>query len=528
MALTRRDTLVVSLLAGGLLGTLALISVLGWFLWRESVVAEEERLRLLAQSLGEHTEEAIIDARGFLQALNDSPHPRCGQAHLLDMQELTFSRPWVRAVGYWQAAQRLCGTGFAEGAALRPPQASRIYDNGVIAWWPSEDTRVGGRALFLMRFGNHDVAIDPQLLFNAVLLDEQRAGLWVEGLLMASSPEGVALPGLSGLPAGLRVDRGAAEVTARFSLGTLFAIDVVALQPLSEFYARYLPTLVAAGLLALVLIVLWVLLVLHISRRHLSLAGELRNAIERGDILVHYQPIIDLRTGACSGAEALVRWSREDGELVSPEVFVPMAEEGGFITDLTLAVLDKVLSEAGDLLIRHPDLSINLNLSPQDLETDRLCLALQAGLQTQGLPATAIKLELTERALLDTDMTRGRLVQLRQLGHILAIDDFGTGYSSLSYLQSFELDILKIDKAFVDTIETTAATSAVIGHLVEMARSLGLDMVAEGVESRRQMEWLAARGVQYAQGYYFSKPLGMQAFEDFLGSRPQTECTSGR
>lgn len=520
MALTRRDTLMVSLLAGSLLGILALVSLLGWFLWRESVVAEEERLRTLAQRLGEHTEETIIDARAFLQVLNDSPAPRCSAAHLQAMQEATFSRPWVRAVGYWQAAERQCGTGFAEGAALRPPQASRIYDNGVIAWWPSENTEVGGRALFLMRFGSHDIAIDPQLLLNAGLLEEQRAGLWVEGLLMASTPEGAVLPSLAELPAGLRVDRTSGQLTARFSLGTLFTIDVVAVQPLSQFYERYLPTLIAAAVLALLLVALWVLLVLHVSRRHLSLAGELRNAIERRDILVQYQPIIDLKSGECCGAEALVRWCREDGELVSPDVFVPMAEEGGFITDLTLAVLGRILDEASPLLKGQSGFSINLNLSPQDLETDRLFNALQEGLQARELPASSIKLELTERALLDTDMTRRRLIQLRQQGHPLAIDDFGTGYSSLSYLQSFELDILKIDKAFVDTIDTPAVTSAVIEHVVDMARSLGLDMVAEGVESRQQMEWLGRRGVQFAQGFYFSKPLGIHALEAFLQHRP--------
>lgn len=521
MALTRRDTLMLTLLAGSLLGIVALVGLLGWFLWRESVVAEEERLRALAQRLGEHTEGAIIDARSVLQRLNESTAPRCQRDHLQAMQEVTFSRPWVRAVGYWRAAERLCGTGFAEGAALRPPQASRIYDNGVIAWWPSENTEVGGRALFLMRLGNHDIAMDPQLLLNAGLLEEQRAGLWVEGLLMATTPVDAELPPLADLQPGLWVDRPGGQLTARFSLGTLFPIDVMAVQPLSQFYERYLPTLIAAGLVALLLIALWVLLVLHVSRRHLSLAGELRKAIERREILVQYQPIIDLRSGDCVGAEALVRWCREDGELVSPDIFVPMAEEGGFITDLTLAVLERALDDTSDLIAEQIGFSFNLNLSPQDLETDRLFKALQESLQRHRLPADAVKLELTERALLDTNVTRHQLMQLRQQGHPLAIDDFGTGYSSLSYLQSFELDILKIDKAFVDTIDTPAVTSAVIQHVVDMARSLKLDMVAEGVESRQQMEWLRERGVQYAQGFYFSKPLGIRELQDFVRHWPE-------
>lgn len=517
--LLRRDKVVVALLASALLGVLLLFSVLGWYLWRESVVAEEARLGDLAQRLGLQAESTIIDARDLLEALNDSPFPRCAPEHVRLMQEETFARPHIRAIGFWRAAERLCGTGFAEGAALRPPQASRIYDNGLIAWWPGPDTTVGGVPLFLMRFGNHDMAIDPRQLLNTGPLNDQKVGLWVEGLPMTRIPADAELPAPDSLRPGLTVDRAGQRVTSRFSLGTILSIDIVAMQPLSEFWDRYLPTLLLAGVLGLLLICLWVFVVLSFSRRHLSLTAELRNAIERREILLYYQPIVDLASGRCTGAEALARWVRENGDIVSPDVFVPMAEEAGMITDLTLAVLDLALQDLGGLLREHPGIAININLSAQDLESDRVPLALESGLRRAGLPASAIKLELTERALLDSELPRRRIGQLRQQGHAVAIDDFGTGYSSLSYLESFEMDILKIDKAFVDTIETHAVTSAVIGHVIEMAKSLQLDIVAEGIESQHQVAWLAAQGVRYGQGFYFSRPLAPDDFSSWLRSQ---------
>ncbi|MFO7551365.1 MAG: EAL domain-containing protein [Haliea sp.] len=517
--LQRRDKVVVVLLASALLGVLLLFSVLGWYLWRESVVAEEARLGDLAQRLGLQAESAIIDARDLLQALNESPFPRCSPEHVSLMQAETFARPHIRAIGFWRAAERLCGTGFAEGAALRPPQASRIYDDGMIAWWPGPDTTVGGIPLFLMRFGNHDMAIDPRQLLSTGPLSNQQVGLWVEGLPMTRIPTDAAVPAPDSLRPGLTVDRAGQQVSARFSLGTIFRIDIVAMQPLSEFWDRYLPTLVLAGLLGLLLAGLWVYVVLSFSRRHLSLTAELRNAIERREILVYYQPIVDLATGRCTGAEALARWSRANGDMVSPDVFVPMAEEAGMITELTLAVLELVLRDIGSLLRAHPAIAININLSPQDLESKRLLRALVSGLREAGLPASAIKLELTERALLDSDLPRRRINELRQLGHAVAIDDFGTGYSSLSYLESFELDILKIDKAFVDTIESHAVSSSVIGHVIEMAKSLQLDIVAEGIESQHQAAWLAAQGVRFGQGYHFSRPLAAEDFSRWLQSQ---------
>lgn len=497
-------------------GVIVLITLLGWYLWRESVVAEEQRLGTLAEHLGHRAEDALLDARGLLDSLNQSSLPRCSPEHIALLQDEAIARPYIRAIGYWQAAERRCGVGFVQGAALTPPAASRIYDNGVVAWWPGPDTTVGEVALFLMRLGDHDVAIDPRLLLDSGSPLEQQAGLWVEGLRMVSIPPDADLPAPATLKPGLTMAGDTGRILARFSLDTVFPMDVVAVQPSGQFVRRYLPSLVTASLLGLLLAALWVLVVLRVSRRHLSLGAELRSAIDSGAIDVVYQPIVDLQSGRCVGAEALARWQRAGGENISPEVFIPLAESGHMISDLTLMLLDRVVSELGRSLREREGFTINLNLSPQDLEDDRLLHALDRTLSEAGLAASAIKLEITERGLVDSDNSRHLLGELRRRGHQLAVDDFGTGYSSLSYLESFELDTLKLDKAFVDAIETHAVTSSVIVHIIEMAHSLRLDMVAEGIESEHQARWLAANGVQLGQGYLYSRPLPARAFRRYL------------
>ncbi len=512
----KRDRVLIGLLAGAFAGVVLLFSLLAWFLWRESVVAEERRIGNLARVLGERAEASILDARDMLDGFNRLDVTPCSADHLRAMQEAAVARPYIRAIGYWQADERLCGVGFVQGVELTPSRADRIYDSGVVAWWPGPQTRVGGVDLFVMRFGEHDVLIDPRLLLDAGPLDGQQAGLWVEGLPMTSRPQGSDLPEPRSIPPGLSVDRDGRRIVSRFSLGTLLPIDIVAVQPMSQFWKRYLPTLLKAALLGAALLGIWIYVVQRYSKHRLSLATELRAAIASKKITVAYQPIVTLESGRCVGAEALARWQRDDGEMVSPAVFIPVAEQALFVQDITLSVLERMLHDLGQTLTEHPDLRVNLNLSSQDLESEELPQRLARQLEVAGVPASAVTLEITERALIDSEVARRQIHNLRERGHQVAIDDFGTGYSSLSYLQTFELDTLKIDKAFVDAIETHAITSGVIPHVIEMARSLDLDMVAEGIESDHQVEWLRSQGVRFGQGILFGPPLSADDFLRFL------------
>jgi len=511
----RRERILRIMLGLGIAGVIVLGSLFGWYLWRESVVSEEQRLQALGQRLGNRAESILLDARQLLERLNVSTLPRCSEQYLEMLQVEAIARPHVRAIGHWKAVERLCGAGFVQSSALTPPAASRIYPNGIVAWWPGPGTAIGDVQLFLMRLGEHDLAIDTRLLLGDRLPQRFRAGLWVEGLLLASDPPVAELPAPEALPEGLTMGGANREIIVRLKLDTVIPMDLVVVQSASDFWARYLPTLITAAGLGLLLMGLWFVFVYHLSRRHLSLTAELREAIENDSIEPVYQPIISLATGKCCGAEILARWRREEGEVISPAVFIPIAENAGMIRALTLSLLTRAVRETAEFLHGAPDLTLNLNLSSQDLEDAELPDKLTRVLERYNLPASALKLEITERGLLDKDSCRECIRKMRARGHKIAIDDFGTGYSSLAYLESFELDTLKLDKAFVDAIESHAVTSSVIGHIIEMGRSLNLDMVAEGVESEHQSSWLSANGVQMVQGFLYSKPLSASGFIAF-------------
>jgi sensor c-di-GMP phosphodiesterase-like protein len=515
----RRDKVLTGAVISALLGVTVLFSVIVWLFWRESLASEETYEGGLAATLGQRTASIFIDTRDMLAAFDKLDSKRCSEQHLQSLRDAAVSRPFVRGIGYWQADERVCGVGFLPEAGLKPSHADHIYDNGVIAWWPSKETEVGGVQLFLMRFGNHDVAIDPRLLLDFESSPQRQAGLWVEKMRMSAVPWDAAFPPLESIPMGITVENNSGVVISHFAHNDVLPIDVVAREPIGNFWSRHGALLAIGIVLGVMTVIGWLDIVTRLSRRQLEPATELKRAIAACDISVHYQPVMDLRTSKCVGAEALARWQTADGKWVSPNIFIPIAEKAGLIQELTLCVMHILVRDLKSIHKNAGPISINLNLSPDDLQNDRVARELEAALKEAGLPSNSVKLEITERALVNADSARKLIGELRGRGHEVAIDDFGTGYSSLSYLQSFELDVLKIDKSFVDAIGTGAATSHVIVHVIDMAKSLGLNTVAEGVETTQQAQWLIEHGVQCAQGYLFAKPLPLADFLVFFRAR---------
>ncbi|MGH9564177.1 MAG: EAL domain-containing protein, partial [Terracidiphilus sp.] len=261
----------------------------------------------------------------------------------------------------------------------------------------------------------------------------------------------------------------------------------------------------------------------RISRIKLSMPNILRGAARRREFFLEYQPLVDLETGRWIGAEALVRWRRRDGEILPPNSFIPVAEESGVITYITARVAEIVSADLPSLLAIDPDFFISLNFSPLDLCSPSTVALVRMLLSTPNARPRNIAIEVTERAMMQGNKARDVLAAIRSLGVDVAIDDFGTGYSSLSTLHKLGLDVLKIDKTFIDTIATDGATSQVVPHIIEIAHSLKLRMVAEGVESDAQAEFLRRRGVQYSQGWLFSKAVHIDTLRESLRTRQQKE-----
>jgi len=243
----------------------------------------------------------------------------------------------------------------------------------------------------------------------------------------------------------------------------------------------------------------------------LGLKSDLQRAIEQRDFVVHYQPIVALDGGAIVGAEALVRWRREDGSLVAPAEFIDLVEETGQIRAIGEIVLAESCRTAGALQAVHNGtrpLKIHVNLSPRQLQEPNLVNMVAEALGKHGLGAESLVMEITETALMrDTEATIARLHRLKALGVGLAIDDFGTGYSSLGYLRDFPLDMIKIDKTFVDSVAHSPEAAAFADVIVKLGGTLKVQTVAEGIEHANQAQQLREIGCELGQGFFFARPV---------------------
>lgn len=239
------------------------------------------------------------------------------------------------------------------------------------------------------------------------------------------------------------------------------------------------------------------------------LEKAIRKAIEKGEFSVHYQPQLNLKEGTIESVEALVRWHHATLGSIEPDQFIPLAEETGLINEIGQQVLLQACAEAATWRQRgFGNIHVSVNLSSHQLRRDNLYDIIAEVLTKTDLPANLLELELTESVLMDNiDHSLNTLNRLHAYGVKLALDDFGTGYSSLSYLQKLPLDVLKIDQSFIQDIEQNGEDSAIIKAIIAMGNSMNLKVVAEGVESKEQLQFLEKNGCQYAQGYLVSEAL---------------------
>jgi EAL domain-containing protein (putative c-di-GMP-specific phosphodiesterase class I) len=238
------------------------------------------------------------------------------------------------------------------------------------------------------------------------------------------------------------------------------------------------------------------------------LEDDLRHALEAGELHLVFQPVVDLATGQPVGAEALLRWSHPVRGLVSPEVFIPLAEDIGLIGEIGLMVLDEACRQVAAWRKAGLDLYVSVNVSVRQIPDDLPPLIVANMLKLHGLPPAAVAIEITEGVLMNNvGVAQSWIEYLRADGMRVYLDDFGTGYSSLSYLKRFALDTVKIDKSFIRDMSEDNSDRALVDAIVTMARSLGLHVVAEGIETQEQLAILRQKGCGYGQGYFFSRPV---------------------
>lgn len=244
-----------------------------------------------------------------------------------------------------------------------------------------------------------------------------------------------------------------------------------------------------------------------LDRRQRSLERQLQRAVRKGSLSLVYQPIVDLETYTIVGAEALARWVNDAGESIKPDAFIAIAEEQGFINEITRFVLSRAVDELGDLMAKG-NFRVTVNIAEQDLKDPQFFAHLSQCMSSAGIAASAIGIELTERSTANQEMSIRAITQLQRAGHTVYIDDFGTGYSSLAYLHQLAADAIKIDRTFTHTVCTDAVTASVVPQILDIARRLDLVVVVEGIETCEQATYFrqAGRGT-LAQGFLFGAPM---------------------
>ena len=265
------------------------------------------------------------------------------------------------------------------------------------------------------------------------------------------------------------------------------------------------------------------------NARRLSLAGELRKAIDNDELALHFQPKICSKNGKITGMEALLRWTHSEHGFIPPDEFIPIAEQTGVINPLTKWVIDRALSQLSELREMGFELSVAVNISAINLKERHFPRVVQDGLEKYKIPPAMLSLEVTETAMMDDPVRAlAALQELNALGVRLSIDDFGTGYSSLAYIKQLPVQEIKIDRSFVTEMDSHDNDVIIVKTTINMCHDLGYDVVAEGVETLQTCDALSLMGCDYLQGYHLSRPLAFNDFVTFVKSANDPDDTGAK
>jgi len=507
----------------GWLFALVSAGVLCWGAWQlggwQAREAERGALQVLHEQAFTRSQHFYGELFQHLQALEKVSLQDCDATRREQLHNLRRQLLYVREVGYLPPAGPACGSGRLPTTSELRQYQHWSFDSVQLWWAPA---KLDDPELPSLVMGRNGYLLASSLTY---LRDQMSMPDGIKALVIGPKAEQVLdFIGSSTRPTDEQLRAMAAPQQLligqrqvylsgpgdTYGMRLLVSADPARLQNLLWKY-RLLWSVVALLLAAL----LGRLAALQL-RRDQSLERALQMALRRGELEVDYQPLVDLHSRRCLGAEALVRWRRADGQRVRPDLFIPQAEDSGQICAITQRVIELVLSEQAELLKQYPHLYISVNLAAADIRDGAFVSHAQHLLAKYGVAAGQLLYEVTERGLVDVQLASSLLQTQRDSGHRIAIDDFGTGYSSLSYLQQLPVDVLKIDKSFVDTLGSEAASSPVAPHIIQMARSLGLKVIAEGIEHEEQARLLLELGAHVGQGWLFAKALDAASFRAFV------------
>ncbi|MCU1599966.1 MAG: cyclic diguanylate phosphodiesterase [Frankiales bacterium] len=470
----------------------------------------QERARIYAAEVLHRSDSTAAQAQSAVDRLSALPGDPCSASHLALMREIDVDSSYLQAVGHVEGGRLTCSS-LGEGGAPLPlgpvtltsPAGAELRTDVRLSQQGPTFVVVEehGYAAVLHKQLPLDVANDTGELSIATFSIPSGIVLTQRGEVSADAIRRSARGRVVTL-----VEDGRATAVAgskKWYIGTVAALAPAALHREEARSRRlFLPIGLLLGLALAALVLL-------LGRRRLGTAAGLRAALRSHEFYLEYQPVVDLQTADVIGAEALLRWRRPDGQRMRPDVFLAVAEDVGLMPQITRRVLELVRADWDRLTVGRQGFHLAVNVSAKDID-DAPTVELLTRLR--DLRNGSIIIEVTESSVLDRQRAAAVLSRLRSCGLQVAIDDFGTGYSSLSYLQTLPVDYLKIDKSFVDSVGVGAATSNVAVHIIDMARALDLRLIAEGVETEEQASFLRSHSVQYAQGWLFGRPVGLDSW----------------
>jgi sensor c-di-GMP phosphodiesterase-like protein len=461
------------------------------------------------------------EAMEVLASIKASPHPFCSDAELSYLRELVFRSTYLKDAG-------------------------RIH-GGKIDCSATSDRPAKSIGQFTPEFSEQDGSVAYSNLLPIKDASMKRPGLQLGNAYVVFSPQAPASPGPIPMRLAFTMNPPASQVAAAppktpattapfqepdltvegtFRLGdTLFATHcstaffkcVTATTTVPEAVRAEAEKLVGGTVLGGLAGGMFGMFVSFMFSRSLDLEQQLRRAISKETLEVNYQPIVSMENEKIVGAEALARWTDEDGGTVGPDVFIKIAEARGFVTSITRLIIKRALKEFGETLRTRADFRLSVNVTAQDLCDPGFLPMLDEAVKKAKIKPKSLVIEITESSTANRADAMETIRELRWRGHSIHIDDFGTGYSSLSYLLYLNVDSIKVDQAFTKAIGTESVTVAILPQILAMAEALKMGVVAEGVETEQQANYFSGSGREiHGQGYFFGRPVTAAEFHDLL------------
>jgi len=502
---------------------LALCGVAGGF-----AVGRTIALRLAAAKLKLDSAHALSDSVAFsrdahraLDRMNASKETACSEADLLFLRQLVFHSLYLKEVGRLHNGGILCSAalGRVSPAAVLPAPNS-VGADGVKVYWNLPLFKLPQAGVTTLLDGNSFVVLNPYVFTLREHEPLRLQSLVIDGRKPTAPVNPHPLQPILDADSDFRIGDRLYSTRCSLRYNTCLTVSILLKDVLLANRMQIAGNMAIGGAAGALL----GFFVGIAYKRRRSMEQQLRRAIRHGGLRLVYQPILDLRTRRIVGAEALARWTDEDGIAVNPDVFVRLAEQRGFVGELTEFVVQHGLRDFREVFRRNPDFRLSVNITASDLADTKLLSMLDRSLALESVAAMSLTIEITESSTARQQVAIEAIRQLRTRGHSVQIDDFGTGYSSLAYLKDLSVDAIKIDKTFTHTIGTKAVTQGILPQILALARTLNLEVIAEGIETAEQAEYFAeVDWPVLGQGWLFCKAVPLVEFEARLQAEEVTE-----